>query len=235
MGKKPVVYLLPGLLCDEIVWKAQTSALAPQFDVRITNFRGMKDFRLMAESVLVQAPDRFSIVGHSMGGRVGLELLHLAPERIEAVVLMDIGAHPLQPGERSERMVLVDLAEEKGMEALADLWIPPMISESRHQDACLIKTLREMVLRSSPADYRGQIEAALGRSDQSKYLSEIYHEVLLVVGECDQWSPISQHQAIRSQLLHCHLEVIPHSGHMVPMEEPEALNFVLLDWLSRLL
>jgi pimeloyl-ACP methyl ester carboxylesterase len=89
-----------------------------------------------------------------------------------------------------------------------------------------------MVLRSTPADYRGQIEAALQRTDQSQYLPAIKHKVLLICGAEDEWSPVAQHESIRHQLSSAELIVIPHSGHMVTMEQPEAVNKVLLEWFQ---
>lgn len=232
MGNKAVIYLLPGLLCDATVWQHQCSALAPMMDVRVPDFRGMNSFRAMALQVLADAPARFSIVGHSMGGRVGLELLHLAGDRIDKVVLMDLGAHAVQAGEVEERMVLVELAELQGMAALAEAWIPPMIAESRHDDATLVGEIRRMVLRSTPADYRGQIEAALMRTDQSRYLPGIKQKVLLMCGAEDSWSPVAQHEEICQRLRDAELVVVPAAGHMITMEQPEFVNKVLLSWLQ---
>lgn len=233
MAQKPVVYLLPGLLCDETVWTHQRAALSPMYDVRIPDFRGMDDFREMARLVLRDAPERFSVVGHSMGGRVAMELMFLVPERIDRFVVMDLGVHPVQPGEREQRMVLVHLAEQLGMEALADVWVPPMIARHRQSDAALVDEIRAMVLRSTPEVYRGQIEAALKREDQSLYLPHIHHKALLVCGELDEWSPVGQHQAILDELPDAELAVIPQAGHMVTMEQPEAVNRVLLEWFAR--
>jgi pimeloyl-ACP methyl ester carboxylesterase len=233
MGSKAVVFLLPGLLCDATVWRHQIAALSPQFDVRVPDFRGLDDFRDMARLVLQEAPERFSVVGHSMGGRVAMELMFLVPERIDRFVVMDLGVHAVQPGEKEQRMVLVHLAEQLGMEALADVWIPPMVARHRQNDMQLIDEIRTMVLRSTPEDYRGQIEAALKREDQSLYLPHIRHKALLVCGELDEWSPVGQHQAILDELPDAELAVIPGAGHMITMEQPEAVNQVLLEWFAR--
>jgi pimeloyl-ACP methyl ester carboxylesterase len=233
MSVRPVVFLLPGLLCDDTVWRHQSAALSLQFDVRVPDFRGMDDFREMARSVLLDAPERFSVVGHSMGGRVAMELMFLVPERIDRFVVMDLGVHAVQPGEKEQRMMLVHLAEQLGMEALADVWIPPMVARHRQDDAVLIAEIRAMVLRSTPEDYRGQIEAALKREDQSLYLPHIHHKALLVCGELDEWSPVAQHQSILDELPDAELAVIPGAGHMVTMEQPEAVSRLLLDWFAR--
>ncbi|MDT8398063.1 MAG: alpha/beta hydrolase [Pseudomonadales bacterium] len=232
MSNKPVLYLLPGLLCDATVWEHQQSTLAPYAEIRIPVFKGISSFREMALSMLQDAPSHFSIVGHSMGGRVALELMHLFPDRIDKFALMSVGVHPLQPGEFDKRMAMVDLAEQKGMEALADAWIPPMVHPSRHQDTVLMQSIRAMVLRNTPADHRCQIEAALTRADQSLYLPTIRHQVLLLCGEDDGWSPLSQHKAIQQQLPKSELHSIAAAGHMVTMEQPDSVSQVLLQWFT---
>jgi pimeloyl-ACP methyl ester carboxylesterase len=229
---KPFVFLLPGLLCDEAVWENQWASLARYADIRIPVFRGFNSFRAMALSVLKDAPERFSVVGHSMGGRVALEMMHLYPERIEKFALMSTGVHPVQPGEREKRMEQVKIAEEQGMEALADAWIPPMVHPARHKDPAVMQKIRAMVLRSNPADYRGQIEAALTRADQTRYLPVIKQKVLLLCGAEDAWSPVTQHQDIQRQLRASEFHVIPDAGHMVTMERPEAVSRVLVDWFT---
>jgi len=232
IAPKPVLYLLPGLLSDDTIWEHQQKALAPHADIRIPVFRGFSSFRAMALHVLQTAPPRFSVAGHSMGGRVALELMHLFPERIDKFALLSVGVHPLLPGEHEKRMEQVNLAEQQGMAALADAWIPPMVHPVRVADRGLMQKIRAMVLRSTPADYRGQIEAALTRADQSLYLSAIRHKVLLVVGEDDSWSPLSQHQNIQRRLSSCELIGIRHAGHMVTMEQPEVVSRVLVRWFT---
>ncbi|MDA9909205.1 hypothetical protein N9E57_01635 [Gammaproteobacteria bacterium] len=71
MTSKPLVYLLPGLLCDESVWQYQQEALADRAEIRIPDFSGLDSLLAMAEKVLADAPDKFSVVGHSMGGACG--------------------------------------------------------------------------------------------------------------------------------------------------------------------
>jgi pimeloyl-ACP methyl ester carboxylesterase len=229
---KPYLYLLPGLLCDATVWEHQCASLMRHAEIRIPVVRGISSFRDMALHILKDAPEKFSVVGHSMGGRVALEMMHLFPERIEKFALMSVGVHPVQPHEPATRMALVELAEQQGMEALADKWIPPMVPPMRHGDAVLMQKIRAMVLRSTPAEHRCQIEAALTRADQSLYLPAIRHKVLLLCGAEDSWSPLAQHQKIQQQLPNSELHSIADAGHMVTMERPEAVSRVLVDWFT---
>jgi pimeloyl-ACP methyl ester carboxylesterase len=77
----PPIVLVPGLLCDEAVWEPQRAALAARAPVIIARHGSADSLQRMAAQVLEAAPPRFALAGHSMGGRVALEVLAQAPER----------------------------------------------------------------------------------------------------------------------------------------------------------
>jgi pimeloyl-ACP methyl ester carboxylesterase len=229
---KPCVYLLPGLMCDEAVWEHQQAALAGRAEVRIPVFRGFKSLRAMAEAVLAEAPSRFSVVGHSMGGRVAFELMEIGGERIERFAVMDTGVHGVRPGEREKRQPLLEAATRKGLQAVADDWIEPMLHPDNRGKPALVDAITAMILRNSLEDYRGQVAALLGRNDQTAYLARIRQKVWLLCGEADEWSPVAQHAAMQPHLRDSTLKIIAGAGHMSTMEQPEAVNRLLLEWLD---
>ncbi len=235
---RPVVYLLPGLMCDEGVWSAQRSALSRYADVRVPVFRGHDSLAGMAAAVWREAPARFSVVGHSMGGRVAFELMVLAlgnvgaqRKTIERFAVMDTGVHPVQDGEPVKRQLLLDAAERKGLQAVADSWILPMLHPERRSDLALIGQITAMILRNSVADFRGQVAALLARQGRQGLLPRIKQKVWLLCGDADGWSPVSQHRDMQQLLPRAELRVIANAGHMCTMEQPEAVNDALLEWM----
>lgn len=254
MPAKPVVYLLPGLMCDEAVWEHQAVALAPYAEVRIPVFRGFDSLRAMAEHVLADAPAQFSVAGHSMGGRVAVEVMAMvleqdgvfprtegelkgtpngnAGKRIQHFAVMDSGAHPVQPGEGAKRQILLDAAARKGLQAVADAWILPMLHPDHHHDQALIDSITAMILRNEVDDYRGQVTALLGRRDQRQLLPLIPHKAWLLCGDEDSWSPVSQHQDMQKLLVRSELRVIPKAGHMSTMEQPDIVSQALVEWIN---
>ncbi len=229
---KPVLFLLPGLLCDASVWAHQIAALGAAHDIRIADFTRHASIEAMAETVLAAGPARFAVAGHSMGARVALEIIRAAPERVTRLALLDTGTHPVQPDEPAKRQRLVDLARDHGMEALADQWLPPMVHPQHLADPAFMAGLRAMVARMSPEIFRRQVQALLTRPDAATVLPLITCKVLIGVGRQDAWSPPSQHEAMAAVIPQSRYVVFEESGHMAPLEAPTAVSTVLQAWLD---
>lgn len=231
MTSNPVIYLLPGLLCDRDVWHHQEAALSSAMEVRIPDFIGMDSLSKMADKVLDEAPDSFSVAGHSMGGRVALEMIHKAPERIDNLILLSVGAHPVDDDECEQRSSLVEEAASIGMDRYAASWADLMMSFRQEQNPEVRNCIESMARRQTLEEFIGHITAGLGRSDQTLYLPDIHIPVLLIVGEKDVWSPVRQHEEIQAQIPDARLEVVPDAGHMVILDQPSVVNSLFLDWL----
>src|SRR5689334_365751 len=150
--------LLPGLLCDATVWAPQKDALAGEFrTTAIRHFYGHNSLNSMAVSVLDAAPSRFAVAGHSMGGRVALEIMRIAPERVERLALFDTGAAPASAGEPEKRRVLIELARNQGMRAMAEQWLPMIVHPAKLEETEFVNALTAMICRATPDIYEAQV------------------------------------------------------------------------------
>lgn len=232
----PVLILLPGLLCDAAVWAGQQEALAGARCL-VPDYAACSTITRMAQRVLEQAPSaRFALAGHSMGGRVALEVMRLAPERVDRLALLDTGLDPVGAGEagiseRDQRMALLRLAREQGMRAMGRQWAKGMVHPAR-LGSPLFDTILDMIDRKSPDMFEAQIGALLARPDARPVFSGIRCPTLLVCGRQDAWSPLARHQQMQALLPAARLEVIEESGHMAPMERPHAVSAALARWLD---
>ncbi|HCY16453.1 MAG: alpha/beta hydrolase [Curvibacter sp. GWA2_64_110] len=230
--------LLPGLNCDAAVWAPQVAALKDQANCVIPAW-GLRDsLTAMAEQVLAEAPtERFSVAGHSMGGRVALEVFRLAPQRVERLALLSTGTHPLAAGEAGEkekagRMALLQIAREQGMRAMAKEWAKGMVHPDRIGSP-LFEQVLDMFDRGSAAQYAAQINALLNRPNATPQLSGIQCPALVLTGREDSWSGPAQHEAMAAAMPNATLVIVEHSGHMCTMEQPQAVNEALAAWLRR--
>ena len=69
-----MLVLVPGLVCDDAVWSHQRRTLESDRPVHVAQHGQLDTLTAMAAHVLAWAPPRFAIAGHSMGGRVALEI-----------------------------------------------------------------------------------------------------------------------------------------------------------------
>ncbi|WP_368648676.1 alpha/beta fold hydrolase [Castellaniella ginsengisoli] len=173
------------------------------------------------------------VAGHSMGGRIALEMARQAPQRCRALILMNTGYQGLGEGETEKRMDLVRTAQAGGIQAIAEPWLDGMIAPRTRNDAALLGRMRAMILRSTPASFAGQIQALIERRDATELLGRLACPVLLMSGTEDRWSPLDRHAEMASRVPDAALEAIEGAGHMAPFEAPATCLSAITRWLAR--
>ena len=230
--------LVPGLLCDEHVWTSQRAALADLADVHVAEHALRDSLPAFAKDILNKAPARFALAGHSMGGRIALEVFRAAPERVAALALLDTGHNPLPLGgagtrETDGRFRLLAMAREQGMRAMARDWVQGMVHPSRLEDHPLVDGILDMFESKSPDIYAAQIHALLNRPDAGAVLSQIKCPTLILCGHEDSWSTAPRHYEMAARIAGSTLVDIPVCGHMSTLERPEAVNEAMRAWLNK--
>lgn len=230
-----MLLLLPGLICDSRIYAPQLAALE---NARSMDGYGRADtLQAMAWRVLDRADaegvETFDLLGHSMGGRVALEVYRLAPGRVRRLALMSTGVHQVAEGEPAKRAAVQAIGHEQGFEALVDAWLPPMVAEQNRTNEAIYAPLRAMCLDAGQDIFDAQIRALLGRPEQASLLPRIACPTLVLTGELDSWSPPAQHEAMAAAIPDAELVIVPGAGHMIQREAPEAVNEAITGWLAR--
>jgi len=231
------VVLIPGLLCDEFVWSEQRRALEQHAKVWIPDHGSLDSLTEMALAVLRNAPaEQFALAGHSMGGRVALEVFRLAPHRVQRLALLDTGWLPRAVGaqgeaEQASRLALLDNARQLGMAAMGRQWARGMVHPARI-DTPVFAAIIEMIERKTPEIFAAQIRALLARPDAGPQLLAIDCPTLVLCGRQDSWSPLSQHLQMAAIIRGARLRIIEDCGHMSTLEQPEAVTSALVEWVN---
>jgi pimeloyl-ACP methyl ester carboxylesterase len=226
-----MLLFLPGLACDARIYAPQLAAFP---DSRaVDGYGAASALADMARVALEQAPESFDLFGHSMGGRVALEVFRLAPRRVRRLALVSTGVHSLREGEPAKRQALQTIGWNHGFEKLIDQWLPPMVAEANRAKPDIYEPLRQMNLDAGQAVFDAQIHALVNRPEVESLLPQIACPTLVMTGENDTWSSPAQHEAIAVAIPNSELVIVPGAGHMIQLEAPEAVNAAIARWLAR--
>jgi pimeloyl-ACP methyl ester carboxylesterase len=236
-GVRNPLLLIPGLLCDEALWAPQVAALSDIAAARVCPNGPNDSLGGLAESIIAQAPPRFALAGHSMGGRIALEVARRAPGRLLGLALLDTGFEQLAAGEAGEREAagrhaLLAMARRDGMRDMARTWLQGMVYRPRLSDHELVDGILDMFERKTPDYFELQIRALLTRPDAASVLSNLQCPTLVLCGREDAWAAPARHVIMADMVRRSTLAIIPECGHMAPLERPQAVSAALRGWLE---
>ncbi|HXQ26874.1 MAG TPA: alpha/beta hydrolase [Candidatus Acidoferrales bacterium] len=239
MPHPPHLLLLPGLVCDAAIWKHQAHTLSGVTTVGIADYGSSDSLEKMARVAIESAPPRFALAGHSMGARVAFEIIRRVPERVVGLAILDSAYRPRLTGaagerESEQRSTLLDLAQSKGMRAMALAWLPGIVHPARLTDQPLVDSIVEMICRKTPEIFAAQIRALLERPDAAPVLKFVRRPTLVLCGREDTWSPLAGHREMAALVPDSELVIIENSGHMSPMERPEDVTAAMTAWFARI-
>jgi len=229
-SRVPLV-LLPALLCDAELYRAQTDALAEVADCQVI-VTSESSLARSAEVVLSQAPPRFALGGTSAGGNLALEILATAPERVIGFWLTgsNAPAHADVAGARrlSERVRAGDF--ERVVEELGDR----CIHMAGPRGPAARATLRAMALRAGPDVFLRQSEAVITRADRTAVFKTLNVPTLFLWGRHDQFAPPERAHAYAAGVPGARVVVVEDCGHLPTLEQPDATTGAIREWLARL-
>jgi 3-oxoadipate enol-lactonase len=242
----PVVTFSHALAASSAMWSAQAAVFAARYrvlryDVRghgeSETTRGPYTLEQLAEDVhaLLGALDieRTHFVGLSLGGMIGQHLALSHPEVLSSLVLCDTGAR-MPPEARFLWDERIEEAAEHGMEPSAasapGRWFTsPFLGQ--HPE--VVHRVQAMIAATDPRGFINCARAIQGM-DLLDRLSEIRVPTLIIVGEADPGSPVAAAQAMRDHIPGAKLVVLRSASHLSNLEQPEAFDRALSDFLTEI-
>jgi pimeloyl-ACP methyl ester carboxylesterase len=226
----PIV-LIPGLACTAELFAPQIPALWPHGSVTVASTLEGDGMAGMAAAILRDAPPRFTLGGLSMGGYIALEIMRQAPERVLKLALLDTAARSDTPEQSDLRRALVARVEGGELEAVLRQIAPNLLHPDHRNDLSLIETQVRMGLAVGPEGFARQQAAIIGRIDSRPSLSAIAVPTLVLVGDRDALTPPIRSEEMAAAIPGARLVVIPNCGHASSLEQPDAVNAALTEWL----
>ncbi len=217
----PIV-LITGQLLTEAVWQPLLDAWTDR-EVIVADNRSDDTIAGFATRLLDNAPPRFVLIGHAMGGFVAFEVMRRAPERVAKLVLVATLASADGPAQTARRQGYIDLVEAGRFADVVEERIPILFPESRRSDERLLGLARQMAAETGAETFLAQQRAIMAREDSRPRLGEIAVPTLLVWGAEDGITSRAHQDEMLSLIPGSRLEVVPGAGHLVTIEAPEVV------------
>ncbi|MBS0539309.1 MAG: alpha/beta hydrolase [Proteobacteria bacterium] len=229
--------LLPGFMCDADLWADMAPDLAKIGQAHFGNVYNDDSLQGMARRVLSESPERFVLVGFSMGGFVARILTLMAPERVTGVAFVASSARGYTPEETERRKQGFLPGNKPPRDKSAPGGGAPVLTAAlglhpdRERDPELLGRLRGMQRRLGP-EVRAR-QAGLVRLDGYADLARIACPSLVVACRQDRLRTLEETQRMAANLPNSSFEIIEDCGHMAPLEKPHELAAILDDWITR--
>ncbi len=248
-GTGPALVLIHGFPLNRRMWRPQLRALgAAGYRVIAPDLRGFgatppgdgawtmdalaDDIVALLDALKIETA---VIGGMSMGGYVLLNLLERYPQRVAAALFLVTRGGGDDVAGKERRTVLAGEVEagRPGVVTgvFADLLFARATRSSRPE---LVADVAAMMAETSMAGLSGGLRAIRDRRDYLNRLSTFTLPALVIGADEDQAIPAEHGRVIADALPNAELHLIAEGGHMVNMEQPEAFNRCLLDFLGRL-
>lgn len=264
----PAVALLSGFLCPDTWWYHLAPSLVEAgYRVVLLHYRGIATSslptRLDDESISIErfAEDALdvlhaagiaevSLVAHSMGGQVMLEVARRIPDRVRGMVsvtgayrspLKDLYGHGWVIDPVAGRVVwgLRMLPDQVGTTLWRTVWrTVPFLPVGRlvtafgpKSPADIIRSYEEHAASLS-AEYVTAVASAMRRHDPGDLLPSLGMPTLVITGDADPFTPLRAAKRMVELLPDATLLVVPGASHGCILEEPETVNTAILEHLA---
>jgi len=224
--------LVPGLACTARLFEPQIAGLSTVRDIVVADHTRDDSISAIASRLLENAPERFSLAGLSMGGYIAMEVMRQAPQRVQRLALLDTSPWPDAPEATQDRERLIALVEAGHYEDTFPHAWPRLVHPSRHADRALQEVVFGMMRETGPEAYVRQQRAIIARADSRPLLPTIEIPTLILVGDADAVTPPQIAREMAEMIEWASLTVIPESGHLSTLEQPERVNHALRLWLE---
>jgi pimeloyl-ACP methyl ester carboxylesterase len=225
--------MVPGMMCDERIFSPQIEELSKNLEVTIADISSFSSVRELASDVLKKAPKFFTLLGHSMGGIVAMEIYSQEPNRIEKLILMDTNPKAeLDEVKLKREPQIKDVREGKLLEVMRNEMKPNYLAENENKSTVL-DVCMDMALSLGPDVFINQSRALQKRSDQLNTIQSINIPVLIMCGSEDKLCTVERHEMMHNMISDSDLKIINNAGHMPTLEQPGETTEVLKEWLMK--
>ncbi|NVD05659.1 alpha/beta hydrolase [Vibrio sp. JPW-9-11-11] len=253
VGQGPAIVFGHSYLWDSAMWAPQVEVLSQHYRCIVPELwaHGQSEFapdttRSLADYArhIVALMDhldleQFSIVGLSVGGMWGTEVVNLVPQRVHSLVLMDtfVGLEPEVTHNKYFAMLdtisQVEAVPAPMIEAITPLFFAANVEQNNPQLAAQFSRSLSHLTGERAVEVARVGRMVFGRRDQMDDIEKFTLPVLIAVGQEDKPRPVLESYLMHDTIAGSELIQIPHAGHISNLEQAEFVTQMLKSFLDR--
>ncbi|HKJ68475.1 MAG TPA: alpha/beta hydrolase [bacterium] len=237
---KPVV-LIHGFPFDHHLWDHQVNILSQTNRVIVPDLRGFGESDhpdeiytmtqyaadIIALLDLLQI-EKAVMAGLSMGGYVALAIADQFPERMDGLILSNTRSAKDTAAVRQNRYNTIEKINYDGTEFLIEEMIQKVLSKKTLKEKPeVVEFVEKMMRRQDAVGIKGALAGMAQRKDRTFILNALQVPVIVINGKKDSLISVIEAKRMARELSMGHLEVIPASGHLSNLVQPEKYNEIL--------
>ncbi|MBZ0256332.1 alpha/beta hydrolase [bacterium] len=244
--KNTPVILLHAFPLNRSMWRFQLDGLSDQAYLLAPDLPGFGESALSDEpasmSLYVQQLITFMdeqkieqavLVGCSMGGYILFEFWRMMPRRVLGLILCDTKAEADTDEARQNRLDLADAVRKNGTSQLAQAMPEKLLGKTTQGNKTELVTEISEIIKSTNPEAVAQAQLAMAsRPNSTQTLESIITPTLIIVGEEDLLTPPQAALSMHEKIPTSKFEIIPNAGHLSPLEQPDAVNNAITDFLQ---
>lgn len=239
-GQGIPLILIHGYPLDHTTWQPILPFLRSNVHVILPDLRGfgkspvtegIYSMEVLAADVCALM-DQFNIpraviIGHSMGGYVTLAFARLFPERLLGIGLVGSKATADAPDKQAGRKEMAAAIHQRGMQVAVERMLPILT-----RDTGVAKQITGIMLSTSIPAGAGASLGMAERVDSTDLVSKLNVPGLVMAGADDPFAPLDASRELAQNMKNARLVKIDGAGHMMMMEQPQAVAAGLNDFLA---
>lgn len=231
--KKQKIYMIPGTMCNELMWSFMLPSLTENFDIMyLPSPTGQSLDEMLSQITSVLTDESVNVVGFSLGGYLASMLAIKYPQRVNKLFIIANSSGVLPDSEILQRQEAIKFVNKHGYGGMSRRKAASLIDTAHPNTDKIIAIIRQMDKDLGKNVFLDQMYATTHRPDLHQAFYRLQIPTTFYYSKNDRlvdqvW--IDQCAADNP----CFDEIIePGSGHMLPLEQPDKLLSHLTNWLD---
>lgn len=247
VGNGMPLLLIHGFPLDRSLWRSQIEGLQSAARVVAPDLRGfgqsgdapetmtMDEYAADLKALLDALNVKQAVVcGLSMGGYIALAFLARYPGMLKGLILANTRAGADSEQAREARYANAQKAFDEGVPAIAEGMLPKMLTEAtRANRDSLTAYIRSMMAHQPAKGVAAALRGMAVRPDRTSMLAAINLPTLIITGSADTLIPPGESEAMAKAIPGSKLVVVPDVAHLSNVENPDAFNDAVREFMGK--